>query len=147
MISPQENDSRIALAGGQQQDGSRVRKIGKERTANSAVRTFADAMVVEHQKCVNDLKAIAKAKKDDRLSTSSIRDANGKKSLGDTTPDRRRTAVLIQDDGKSRDSHVIFHPTDFLAVHEDISNHLHSKMKKEWEGVSAEEFDRAVHET
>ena len=144
VISPRENDRRIARR--LEIDHKMIfecAKIGKERSANSAVRTFADAMTVEHRKCLDDLKAIAKDTKDDGASASATRDEGVKNSLGDTTPDRRRTAVLIQDEGKSRASGVIFRPADFLAVDEDVYNHLQKTMKKEWEAVSAEEFDRA----
>jgi len=141
VMSPRENDSRIArwLAVDNKMivEGA---KIGKERATSSDVKSFADAMLADHEKCVKDLEAV-KGNKDDGAAAS--RNQNDRKTLGDTTPDRRRTAVLIQDDGKSRGSAAIYHPTDFLAVHEDVFNHMKNSMKKEWEGVSTEEFDRA----
>ena len=144
VISPRENDSRIARW--LEVDNKMVlecAKIGKERSADPDVRAFADFVTTEHKKCVDDLQAVAKDKKDDRVSPAAARDEGDRKTLGDTSPDRRRTAVLIQDDGKSRASRMVFHPTDFVTVHEDVYKHLHSTMKKEWEAVSGQEFDRA----
>lgn len=144
MISPGENDARIARW--LEVDNRMVlecAKVGKERATGSEVRSFAENVTAEHQKCVDDLRRVAKAKKDDRVSAASGRAENERKNLGDTTPDRRRTAVLVQDQGQSRDARMVFRPTDFVAVHEDVYKHLHNTMKKEWENVNGADFDRA----
>lgn len=160
VMTPLENDKRIVrwLA----LDHRMIiecAKMAKDRGTREDVKKLADSLTVNHQKFLDELsgtkaattvnnttKGVAKAELDQAKAESSVKETNAKTTettLGDNTPDRRRTAVVIKDDGSSRADAVVYQPTDFLAVREDICNQLKSIAKKEFENVEGADFDRA----
>lgn len=167
VLSPQENDRSIArwLA-----CDNRIilgcAKLGKERASHADVKTFADALVIEHQKCLDALesgktKAVTRSDKHD---SQDVRSGNGQANgivkddrngqsrstarsqgggIGDNTAERERTAVFVKDDGTSRAGSAVYRPTDFVQVREDMCVRLQSVAKKEWEGIADADFDRS----
>ena len=157
VMTPQENDHRIArwliIDNRMIFDCA---KLGKERAERADVRRFAEMLIADHQKRLDDLNALSgkkvaqekaadgSTKKNPESQEKKIENRNNDAAsgLGDNSPDRSRTAVLVHDYGTSRDSRMVFHPTDFLAIREDVFGHLNEIAKKEWEGLSGAEFDR-----
>lgn len=140
VVTPQENDHRIArwliIDNRMIFDCA---KLAKDRAERANVRSFAETLTADHQKCLDDLNSLSGKKAPQDKTT----DGSEKKALGDNSKDRSRTAVLVHDYGASRDSRMVFHPTDFLAIREDVFRHLNETTRKEWEGISGAEFDRA----
>jgi predicted outer membrane protein len=138
VMTPQENDRRITrwLA----LDNQMVlecAKIGAERATNPEIRSLAESLAAEHKHCLDELNAFRNA---DRPGQPSERPGS---ALQDTTPERSRTAVVVQDEGRTRDRQAFFRPTDFLAVREDMCKKLKDIATKEWESVKGAEFDNA----
>ena len=148
-VPPGENDRRIArwLA-----IDNRIvlecAKLARERAVSSDIKNLAEKLVQEHEHCASTLDSVINARPE--VSGSARTDgetdqlnADGTPKLQDRTPNRERTAKLIEDAGTSRDNRLLYQPTDFLAVKESVANDLKSIADKEWDGVSGEDFDRA----
>ena len=162
VITPQENDRRIARW--LTVDSRMIlecAKFGREHAQRPEVKHFAEMLVTDHEKCQEDLRA-TKARTEDRTKAeeskvknqsdketrreetdSAQQSKNTKSDLGDNSTDRSRTAVLIQDDGKSRDERMVYHPTDFLAVREEVSHQMLDIARKDWDTLSGVDFDNA----
>jgi len=119
-------------------------KVGKERSSRADVRQFAQALITEHEVRLNELILVTESK-DRRDTAAKPGEKNGQRSttLNDSTPERTRTGVLVRDKATTRDSRIVFQPTDFLTIRESVCSQLSENMKKEWESTSDAEFDRA----
>ena len=151
IISPRENDSRIArwIA----VDNRMIlgcAKLGKERTDSSSVREFAETLIADHQKCLDEFEVMQaknqKISKEDNAPNG--KNAKQQAKISDESKeearesDRARIAILTKDDGKSRGGAMLYQPTDFLMIREEVSKHLKDAVKEEWEGVSDADFNR-----
>jgi len=171
-ITAQENDRRIGRWLAVESRGIvECAKLAKDHTENQQVRQFADKLVADHQKCCemmenwgrgdsrayppgrNAAKTTTTTQEETttttrdgqttRESTTRREGEQPRTTLQDNTPDRSRTAVVIRDNGESRNQGLVFRPTDFLAVREDVANHLQGVARKEFESCKGAEFDKA----
>jgi predicted outer membrane protein len=138
-MSPQENDRRIArwLA----LDNRAIldcAKMAIDRVSNADVKSLAQSIQSAHEQIAAELERDQAA-----ASGASPHSDRTKATLTDTTPDHSRTAVVIQDDGKSRNNAVLFRPTDFLAVRTEVFGKLEDVARREWKGLSEAECERA----
>jgi len=143
IISPQQNDSRIArwLIIDQQAivDCS---KMAQERSTNDNVKQFAQMMVTEHNTCVDKLEAIRKAT--DTATGSETRNNPVIGRTDNAVVDPKRAGVLVKDpEGKQRDGKLMYHPTDFVQVKEEVCKHMKATMAKEMKAITGSDFDRA----
>jgi len=152
IVSPAENDRRIArwlLL-----ENRAILECSKEaqtRASNDNLKQFAQAMATEHEKCVNDLNNRRGTRSNDAAYAPNRND-NNRNDNGDVErknnarvrdADTNKTAVLFKDDGQSRGGHVMYRPTDFLAVREDVCNKTKGTMKDLWRNLSGADFDKA----
>jgi len=146
MPSPQENDRRIvrALKLGNQGEVE-LAKLAQKKATSESVKNFANMMVEDHQKCLDELKLIhdqSKSNKDVRDEPSGakieVKDGNETRVL-----DANRTAVVIKDDGKSRDGKMMIRAIDFLAVKEQVCKETLNACKDEMNKLEGSEFDKA----
>lgn len=148
-VTPHENDRRIArwLA-----IDNRIvlecAKLAQERASSSDIKSMAEKLEAEHQRCASSLDSIINSSRSttsatDRPGETDQLNADGTPKLQDRTPNRERTATLIEDNGESRDHRLMYQPTDFLSVKEAVASNLKDVARKEWDGVSGEEFDKA----
>lgn len=158
MISPQENDRRIARW--LSIDNNMVlecAKTGVSKAKSPAVKNLAETLVAHHEKCAAELKDAVSKKGDVSVRTEAANDSaeakareekkaaenRNKPALADTTPDRSRTAVLVQDEGRTRDARNLFTPTDFLSIQEKVAADMQSFAKKQIDAIPESEFDKA----
>jgi predicted outer membrane protein len=106
-----------------------------ERAANQNIKNFAQTMVTEHSRALDQLSGIRGA---ERTTTAKVDPGHPKGFVP------ARSGIVVRDEqGKLRGGRLIYRPTDFLEVKEQVYDHLRSSMEKEWEGITGSEFDRA----
>jgi len=143
IISPEENDRRIVRwLIPDQQAVIECSKMAQERATNENVKQFAQMMVSEHNSCLDKLESIRKRRSDSteaaKPSLPPVTKAEG------AEVDLKKSGIVLRDeDGKQRDGKMVYHPTDFVKVKEEICNEMKSTMAKEMKSISGSEFDRA----
>lgn len=137
IISPQENDRQIARwLITDQHAVIECSKMAQERSTNDSVKQFAQLMVTEHNSCLDKLEGIRKQ----AANTSDTAPA----TIGNARVEARRSGIVVKDeDGQQRDGKMVYHPTDFVKVKEEICNQMKTTMAKEMKALSSSEFDRA----
>lgn len=132
VVSPQENDRRIVRWLTIDNRGlAECARGAADRSANPAVKQFAADVLREHE---DFLKRFGPA--DDAETTAQPRAA-------DAPSKPEQTAVLLRDDGASRAGAMIYRPTDFVAVKEEVCNAMKDVAEKQMESLPPQEFDRA----
>jgi len=143
IISPQENDARIArwLIVDQEVIVG-ASKMAQERATNDNVKQFAQMMVTEHSSSLDKLNNI---KKNHTSTTDSDNRHNPIIGRTDnTTVDPKNAGILVKDpEAKQRDGKMMYHPTDFVKVKEEVCKDIKDKLAKEMKNISGSEFDRA----
>jgi len=143
IITPQQNDSRIAhwlLI--DQQAVVECSKMAQERATNENVKQFAQMMVTDHSACLDKLEAIRKATPE---TTGSVNRNNSIISRAENAVvDPKNAGVLIKDpEGKQRDGKLMYQPTDFVQVKEEVCKQMKATMAKEMKNITGSDFDRA----
>jgi len=151
IVSPAENDRRIArwlLL--ENRAILECSKDAQTRASNDGLKQFAQTMATEHQKCVDDLSNRRGADGNRAAYVAPNRNQNDNANAVERRnnarvrdADSNKTAVLFKDDGQSRGGHVMYRPTDFLAVREDVCSKTKASMKDLWRNLSGAEFDKA----
>ena len=139
IISPQENDRQIARwLITDQHAVIECSKMAQERSTNDNVKQFAQTMVTEHSSCLDKLEGIRKQAAN-TTDTAPATVGNGKIRV-----EARRSGIVVKDeDGQQRDGKMVYHPTDFVQVKEEICNQMKATMAKEMKAMPGSEFDRA----
>lgn len=143
IISPQENDSRIVRwLIPDQQTMVECSKMAQERATNDSVKQFAQTMVTEHSSCLDKLESMRKTTVN---STDTEKPSTPPIARSENTEvDLKKSGIVIRDaDGKQRDGKMVYYPTDFVKVKEEICNEMKSAMAKEMKAISGSDFDRA----
>lgn len=131
IISPQENDRRVAKWVGIDNDGMITFAEMAERSASaSALKELARSIAVEHKRVQDTLKTFTSVQ---------IASRNGPAK----PPAASQTAALLKDDGLSRNGQLVFRPTDFLDVKERVCKSLQSQAEGEFRKLEGTEFDHA----
>lgn len=143
VISPQENDARIARwLMVDQQAIVDCCKIAQQQSGNENVKQFAQMMVTEHSSCLDKLEGIRKAHASATDSDNRSNPIIGRSE--NAVVDPKKAGVLVKDpEGKQRDGKLMYHPTDFVQVKEEICKQMKTKMAKEMKAITGSEFDRA----
>lgn len=128
VLTPQMNDQRIARwVSVDNKSMVECAKMAESKSTNEHVRNFAKMIVADHEKAQQALDSVAAVKPE----------------KAEDQAQRPSTAVLVRDDGQSRAGGLMFRPTDFVAVKEQICESMREEAKKHFEAVSGPEFDRA----
>lgn len=129
IISPIENDRRIARWLAVDNDSLRgCGEMAEDHSDNARVKELARAVVADHKRFHERLNAFIQT----------VGNGGNNKQ-----PDPSKTATLLKDDGRSRDSRLAFRPTDFLEVKESVCRELRAKAEKEFKDLKGAEFDHA----
>jgi predicted outer membrane protein len=127
VISPQENDRRIARWLVVDNDGLRgCAAMVEDHSSNVRVKEMARSIVADHKRMDARLNAFTGVILEETRATEAS-----------------KTATLLKDDGRSRDNRFAFKPTDFLAVKESVCKGLRSKAEEEFKSLKGTEFDDA----
>ncbi len=130
IISPQENDSRIARWLVVDNDAMiGCAELAENHGSNGEVKEFAHRIAVDHKRFREVFKTFTGTQLAARNGTQQAATGN--------------TAALLKDDGLSRNGRLVYRPTDFLEVKERVCNELHSKAEKEFRNLKGADFDRA----
>jgi len=143
IISPQENDARIArwLIVDEEIIVDSC-KMAQDRATNDNVKQFAQLMVTEHNSCLDKLNNL-------RKNHTSTTDSDNRHNpiigrTDNTSVDPKNAGILVKDpEAKHRDGKIMYHPTDFVQVKEEICKQMKDKVAKEMKAISGSEFDRA----
>jgi predicted outer membrane protein len=127
VLSPDENDRRIVRWLSVDHRGLlECAKFAADHSTNEAVKQFAREIAAEHEAFHHQFAA------------------HDEKRPADAAPAAgNATAALVRDEGRSRAGSVIYRPTDFVAVKEQICNDLQKIALKEMEAIKSPEFDHA----
>jgi len=129
VLTPEQNDRRILRWIAVDNDALLAwAEHAATHSKNEAVRAMAAEMADDHKQLAAKLKPQPAARTTD--------DARPRVR-------RERSAVLVQDGGRSRDGAPVYRPTDFVAVKEHVGAELDKIVRKEMGELEGDAFDRA----
>jgi predicted outer membrane protein len=127
MTTPEQNDRRIirwlAVDNRMMVDAARQ---AAEKSSSEPIKQFARTVAADHER---------------HWAAVEGTELHAKPASGDEGA--QKVAALVRDGGQTRDGGMMFRPTDFVAVKEQICNKMHEKMIEQFEALDAAAFDKA----